>query len=436
MENPLPSETVEFQKLRDYLEAQVGHELAQKRVPLEQEREFVAEVLNTQMDKLNLKVSPSARQRLYREILDDLAGLGPLQPLLEDPDVTEILVNRYDAVYVERNGQLYESDVHFAGDDQVMDLIRHILLPLGLQIDAVRPLADARLADGSRVNAVIPPVAVDGPSISIRKFQNERYTGDELVRVGSMSPYVLEFLRACVQARLNIIVSGGTSSGKTTLLNALSAFIPQNERIVTIEDAAELRLKQRHVVRLEARPPDLNGRGEVTVRSLVRNALRMRPDRILVGEVRGAEALDMLQAMNTGHEGSLTTLHANSPRDVISRLETMVLMAGFDLPSKNIRQQISSAINLIVHLSRLRDGTRRVVSLTEISGMEGDTVVMSEIFRFEQKALTPDGKVIGELKPTGIRPMFSDRLEAAGFRLGGEFFGADLRQMLNNKPRR
>jgi pilus assembly protein CpaF len=315
-------------------------------------------------------------------------------------------------------------------------IIDKIILPLGRRVDADSPAVDARLPDGSRVNAIIPPVAMDGPSITIRKFPKDKLGIQQLIEYGSLTENMATFLRACVLARLNIIISGGTGSGKTTLLNALSSYIPENERIVTIEDSAELQLQQDHVVRLETKIASTDGHGAMTVRDLVRNSLRMRPDRIVVGECRGGEALDMLQAMNTGHDGSLTTVHANSPRDALARLETLIMMAGMDLPLKVVRQQIASAVDLIVQQSRLKDGTRKVTAITEVAGMEGDTVVLTDVFKFEQTGVAEGGKIIGDLKPTGIRPRFSPRLEAAGLKLGPEVFGANLSEMLSSRPRR
>jgi pilus assembly protein CpaF len=346
------------------------------------------------------------------------------------------MVNGPKSVYVEKKGQLQKSQVVFDDDNHVLQIIDRIILPLGRRIDADSPTVDARLPDGSRVNAVIPPVAIDGPSITIRKFSKEKLGINNLIDFGSITEKMAEFLRACVLAHLNIIISGGTGSGKTTLLNVLSSYIPDGERIVTIEDAAELQLQQDHVLRMETKPANVDGRGAVTIRDLVRNSLRMRPDRIVVGEVRGGEALDMLQAMNTGHDGSLTTVHANSPRDAIARLETLVLMAGMDLPLKVVRQQIASAVDVIVQQTRLKDGTRKVTAITEVAGMEGDTVVLTDVFKFEQTGVSTDGKVIGDLKPTGIRPLFSQRLEAAGFKLGADVFGANIAEMLGKGKRR
>jgi pilus assembly protein CpaF len=333
------------------------------------------------------------------------------------------MVNGPELVFIERDGVLIETDVTFDDDDHVLRMINRMIHPLGKRLDSDSPTVDARLPDGSRVNAVIPPVSVDGPLISIRKFLTNKMTIEDLIQLGAITGYMAEFLRACVVARLNVLISGPTSSGKTTMLNIISGFIPRQERIITIEDAVELQLKQRHVVRLETRPPTIDGTGEVKTRDLVRNALRMRPDRIVVGEVRSGEALDMLQAMNTGHSGSMTTLHANSPRDAISRLETMALMAGFSIPLMAIRKQIASAINLIVHQGRLEDGARKTVRITEVVGMESDVVTLTDIFSFERKGIGENGKILGDLKPTGIRPMFSPRLAAAGFKLGSEIFG-------------
>ncbi len=362
------------------------------------------------------------RQRLFEEVYAEIRGFGPIEPLLQDVTVSEIMVNGPKAIYVEQQGKLRKTDVEFDSDEHVMRIIDRIVAPLGRHIDESSPMVDARLPDGSRVNAVIPPLSLVGPSITIRKFAKIPLTVDDLVRLGSMTPELADFLKACVQARLNIIVSGGTGSGKTTLLNVLSGFIPDDERIVTIEDAAELQLRQDHVMRLESRPPNIEGKGAVRIRDLVINALRMRPDRIVVGECRGAEALDMLQAMNTGHDGSLTTGHANSPRDILARLETMVMMAGMDLPHRAIREQISSAIDLIIQQARLRDGSRRIVNVTEVQGMEGDVIVLQDIFGFEQLG-EEAGKIIGRIKATGIRPKFMPKIEEANIHLPPSVFG-------------
>ncbi|MCX6078832.1 MAG: CpaF family protein [Chloroflexi bacterium] len=394
---------------------------------------FVHKKLEEIFARMPANVPNSIRQQLMIEVKDDILGFGPIQPLLDDPDVSEVMVNGPKKVYVEKKGKLIKTGVTFENNQGVLRVIDRIILPLGRHIDADSPTVDARLPDGSRVNAVIPPVAIDGASITIRKFRKDKLSMEQLVEFGSISAPMAEFLKACVISRLNIIVSGGTGSGKTTLLNVLSSLIPETERIVTIEDAAELQLQQEHVVRLETKAASIDGKGQVTIRDLVRNSLRMRPDRIIVGECRGGETLDMLQAMNTGHDGSLTTLHANTPRDALSRTETMVLMAGMDLPIKVIRQQVSAAIDLIVQQTRLKDGSRKVTSITEVAGMEGDTIVLTEVFRFEQTGMSQDGKIIGQLKPTGIRPLFTPRLEAAGFKLPPEIFGANMGDMLRRR---
>lgn len=362
------------------------------------------------------------RKQIFHDILDELTGYGPIQPLLDDPDISEVMVNGPKKVFIEKSGKLIKSAVTFDDDDHVLRVIDRIILPLGRRVDSDTPTVDARLPDGSRVNAVVRPVSIDGPSITIRKFKKDKLSIQQLITYGSLTPNMGEFIRACVLAHLNIVISGGTGSGKTTLLNVLSSFIPEEERIITIEDAAELQLQQDHVLRMETKVANTDGKGSVTIRDLVRNSLRMRPDRIVVGECRGGEALDMLQAMNTGHDGSLTTLHANSPRDALSRLETMVLMSGMDLPLKVVRQQISSAVDVIIQQTRLKDGSRKVTAITEVVGMEGDTVVLTDIFKFEQTGIGENGKILGELKPTGIRPIFSPRLETAGFKLGAEIF--------------
>jgi len=370
--------------------------------------------------------SQAIRQQVLDAALADLIGYGPLELLLNDNEISEVMVNNPKQVYVERNGELFETDVEFEDLNHLMRIIDRILLPLGRRVDADAPTADARLPDGSRVNVVAQPVAVGGPFVTIRKFPQVKMTIDDFIRVGTLTPYMAKFLEACIVARLNILISGNTSSGKSTMLNILSTFIPDQERIVTIEDAVELQLKQRHALRLETKLPNVDGTGAVNIRDLVRNALRMRPDRLIVGEVRGGETLDMLQAMNTGHSGSLTTLHANSPRDAIARMETMALMSGIDLPVAAIRKQISSAVNVIIQMSRLSDGTRKAIQITEVSGMEGDVVTQTDIYKFHATGMDTDGKVRGELKPTGIRPLFSPRLEVAGYKLGGEYFGLGL----------
>ncbi len=360
--------------------------------------------------------------QLAKEVYDEAIGLGPLEDLLADPEVTEIMVNGCEQVYVERHGKLYLTGKTFLDDDSVLAVIERIVSPIGRRIDESQPYVDARLPDGSRVNAIIHPLSLVGPCLTIRKFSREPFTVDDLIRLGTWTPNLVDFLRACVLMRKNMIISGGTGSGKTTLLNVISSFIPPGDRIITIEDAAELRLSQPHVVRLEARPPNIEGKGAVTIRDLVRNALRMRPDRIIVGEVRGGEALDMLQAMNTGHEGSLTTIHANSPRDVISRLETMVLMAGMDLPLRAIREQIGSAIHLIVHEARYSDGTRKISRVTEVVGLEGDQITMQDIFVFEQRGVDARGRVLGRLVPTGSVPTFVEDMKSRGLSLDHSIF--------------
>jgi pilus assembly protein CpaF len=374
----------------------------------------------------NIILSRVERQRLFEQIVAEILGFGPIEPFLADETITEVMVNGPKNIYVERNGKIVRTTAQFESNDHVMRIIDRIVAPLGRRIDEAQPYVDARLPDGSRVNAVIPPISLVGPTITIRKFFKIPLTVEQIIANSTISPEAIEFLKACVVARLNMLVAGGTGSGKTTLLNILSGFIPEDERIVTIENAAELQLRQEHVVTLESRPPNIEGRGEVAIRDLVINSLRMRPDRIIVGECRGAEALDMLQAMNTGHDGSLTTLHANSPRDALARMETMVLMAGMELPHRAIREQISSAIDVLVQQERMRDGTRRVVSVSEVQGMEGDIITMSEIFSFEKTGIE-NGKIIGRLLPTGLRPKFIDRIEAAGIRLPPAIFGVGAR---------
>jgi len=366
-------------KLKHYVIETLTRELESDSVPLAQREPVIRQKLTDIFSRLGSKVPESIRQQITQDSLDDLLGYGPIQPLLDDPDVSEVMVNGPKKVYVEKKGHLVKTGVTFEDNDHVLKIIERIILPLGRRVDADSPTVDARLPDGSRVNAVILPVSIDGPSITIRKFRKDKLSMQQLIDFGSITAPMAEFLRACVIARLNIVISGGTGSGKTTLLNVMSGSIPEDERIITIEDAAELQLQQDHIVRLETKAANLDGKGIVTIRDLVRNALRMRPDRIIVGECRGGETLDMLQAMNTGHDGSLTTLHANTPRDALSRLETMVLMAGMDLPLKVIRQQVSSAVDLIVQQTRLKDGARKVTAITEVAGMEGDTVVLTDI---------------------------------------------------------
>jgi pilus assembly protein CpaF len=375
----------------------------------------------------NIVLSRPERARLFEQIAAEILGLGPLQPLLEDDTITEVMVNGAKNIYIERKGKLHRVPVTFENDEHVLRIIDRIVAPLGRRIDESSPYVDARLQDGSRVNAVIPPISLVGPVLTIRKFSKNPITVDQLIQFGSISAEAVQFLKACVEARLNVIISGGTGSGKTTLLNVLSGFIPDDERIVTIENAAELQLRQEHVVTLESRPPNIEGRGEITIRDLVINSLRMRPERIIVGECRGGETLDMLQAMNTGHDGSMTTAHANSPRDTLSRLETMCLMAGMDLPVRAIREQVSSAIDVICQQERMRDGTRKVVTICEVSGMEGDVITMTDIFSFEQTGIEA-GKVVGRLRPTGLRPKFMDKIEATGINLPPSIFGVGERR--------
>jgi pilus assembly protein CpaF len=354
------------------------------------------------------------RKKVVDELVNDLTGFGPINPLLLDPEVSEVMVNGPNQVYVERSGRIELTSVQFRDNEHVMGVVDRIVAPIGRRVDEASPMVDARLPDGSRVNVIIPPLALNGPTITIRKFSQDPYTIDDLIGFGTLTEEMAAFLDACVKARLNIFVSGGTGSGKTTTLNVLSSCIPSDERIVTIEDAAELKLWQEHVVSLESRPANIEGKGSITIRDLVRNSLRMRPERVVIGEVRGGEALDMLQAMNTGHDGSLATGHSNSPRDMISRLETMVLMAGIELPIKAIREQIAGALDLIIHQSRLKDGSRKITHITEVQGLEGDTVVLQDIFLFEQQGVDVGGKIIGRLAPTGVRPKFYERLETSG----------------------
>ncbi len=374
----------------------------------------------------NLNLPEALVKRLYQMVHDELMGFGPIQRLLNDETVTEVMVNGPDKVYIEQKGRITLSDVKFSSDEHVMKVIDRIIRPLGRRVDRKWPMVDARLPDGSRVNAIIPPCAIDGSTITIRKFSKNKLGIPDLIKFKSITQPMADFLEACVVSRLNVVVSGGTGSGKTTLLNVLSNFIPHDERIVTIEDSAELQLGQDHVVRLEAKPAEIDGSGRVAIRDLVINSLRMRPERVVIGECRGGETLDMLQAMNTGHDGSLTTLHANTPRDAIARMETMSMMAGMDMPLDVIRAQIASAVDLIVQQTRLEDGQRKVSHITEVQGMEGDTVVLQDIFVLEIKGKTPEGKYIAELKPSGVRPKFSSKLESHGFKLPPSIFGADM----------
>jgi pilus assembly protein CpaF len=378
------------------------------------------------LDDEKVLLTLEARERLVREIQHEVFGLGPLEPLLQDSTIDDILVNGYNQIFIERKGKLEKTVARFKDDTHLMRVIDKIVSTIGRRVDESNPMVDARLKDGSRVNVIIPPLALDGPSVSIRLFASDPFQADDLIDMGSVTPELVDLLRSIIAARLNVLISGGTGAGKTTLLNVLSSFIPEEERIVTIEDAAELQLKQEHVVRLETRPANIEGRHKVDQRDLVINSLRMRPDRIIVGEVRGPEALDMLQAMNTGHEGSLTTIHSNSPRDALTRIETMVAMTGLEIPQKALRHQVASALDVVIQLSRLSDGTRRLVSLQEITGMEGDVVVMQEIFRFDRHGIDEDGKVVGEIIPTGIRPNFAEKLRLSGIELPADLFSRSL----------
>jgi pilus assembly protein CpaF len=392
-------------------------------------RRRVEELVEEKLRADKLPFSRQIRNRLVSDMADEILGYGPIEPLLRDPTVTEVMVNRPDQVYCERFGKLELTEVTFRDFEHIRHVIDKIVTPLGRRVDESSPMVDARLPDGSRVNAIIPPLSLNGPVLTIRKFSVDPYTVEDLIGFGTLTQGMAAFLAACVKVKLNIIVSGGSGAGKTTLLNVLSSFIPEGERIVTVEDAAELKLHQPHVVRLESRPPNIEGKGEVKIRDLVRNCLRMRPDRIVVGECRGGEALDMLQAMNTGHEGSISTVHANSPRDALARLETMVMMAGMELPSRAIREQIASAIHLIVQIGRLSDGSRKVLSVSEVQGMEGNVIVLQDLFTFQQKGVGEGGKVLGTMQATGMVPKFADRFVAAGVHLPTEIFKrqSDLR---------
>lgn len=417
-------------KIREQIQNELIVRMDLKRLPASgvdreglesQAREKIAEIVGEVIKggKLPRSIDP---ERIKKEVFDEALRLGPLEDLLDDPSVSEIMVNGPHQVYVERGGRLQLTDLQFADDASVSAIIERIVAPLGRRIDESQPYVDARLKDGSRVNAIIPPLSLSGPSITIRKFSKKTLTVEDFIRFGTWNANAAAFMEVCVKLRKNIIVAGGTGSGKTTLLNLLSSFIPETERIVTVEDAAELKLVQPHVVRLEARPANVEGKGAVTIRDLVKNCLRMRPDRIIVGECRSGEALDMLQAMNTGHDGSLTTVHANSPRDVVSRLETMVLMSGMELPSRAIREQIASAVDIIIHESRLADGSRKVTAITEVTGMEGQNIVMQDLFNFRQSGVDESGKIIGEFKPTGAMPTFFDTLKSRGMNLDPQIF--------------
>jgi pilus assembly protein CpaF len=424
-------------RAQEALFAKLGARLYDASLTADELQSFVGAEIEGAMGVDASPLSEGERRILAGQIRDDILGYGPVQMYLDDPTVTEVMVNAEELIYIERDGKLIETDTRFMSRQHLRRVIDRIVTGVGRRIDESSPMVDARLADGSRVNAIVPPLAVDGPVLTIRKFAHDPFQVQDLIEMGSMTRLVADLCAAAVEGKLNIMVTGGTGTGKTTLLNVLSGFIPEDERIVTIEDAVELQLHQDHVIRLESRPPNVEGRGEVSIRDLVRNSLRMRPDRIIVGEARGGEALDMLQAMNTGHEGSLTTVHANSPRDALARLETMVLMAGVDLPSRAIREQISSAFDLIIHLTRLRDATRRITHITEVVGMEGDTITIQDIFTFDYKAgFDDDGRFAGSVLPTGIRPRFSGHLEDLGIELSPSIFGEPDLSALKNAGRR
>ena len=414
------------QRAEHALFGRLGARLYDSSLTEEQLQSFVHQELTLVVEAEQTPLTPGERQRLAKAVSNDVLGYGPIQGLLDDDSVTEVMVNGENMIYAERAGKLVLTDARFVSEEHLRRVIERIVSQVGRRIDESSPMVDARLPDGSRVNAIIPPLAVRGATLTIRKFAKDPYQVDDLINFGTMTRETAELLEACVKGRLNILVAGGTGTGKTTFLNVLSGFIPSEERIVTIEDAVELQLHQDHVVQLESRPANIEGKGQVTIRDLVKNSLRMRPDRIVVGECRSGEALDMLQAMNTGHDGSLSTVHANTPRDAVARLETMVLMAGMDLPVRAIREQVTSAIDLIVHLTRLRDGTRRVTHVTEVQGMEGDIVTLQDIFQFDYSAgVDAHGRFLGTLKPTGIRPKFSDHLKDLGMELAPSVFGAD-----------
>jgi pilus assembly protein CpaF len=429
MANLQTFERTEYQQVKADLHRKILDRLDLEklgRTPSDTARDEVLLLIRNTVNSEAVPLSFAERERLAREILDEIFGLGPLEPLLKDPTVSDILVNRYDKVYVERAGKIEPTGLSFKDDAHLMQIIDRIVSRVGRRVDESSPMVDARLADGSRVNAIIPPLAIDGPCLSIRRFGRDPITARNMIENKTLTEPMLELLSAIVKGRLNIVVSGGTGAGKTTLLNVLSGYIPNSERIVTIEDAAELQMKQEHVVRLETRPPNIEGKGAVRQRQLVINSLRMRPDRIIVGEVRGEEAFDMLQAMNTGHEGSLTTVHANSPRDALARLESMFSMANLNLPERAMRQQIASAIHAVVQISRLSDGTRKVMSVSEVTGMEGEVIMMQDIFLFDRRGIDESGRVRGFFHATGIRPKFADRLAAAGCRLRPVLFESQM----------
>src|SRR5256885_188892 len=425
MPNLQTFERTEYQQVKADLHRKILDRLDLEklgRTPGDAAREEVLLLIRNTVNSEAVPLSFAERERLAREILDEIFGLGPLEPLLKDPSITDILVNRYNRVYVERGGKLETTGLSFKDDQHLMQIIDRIVSRVGRRVDESSPMVDARLADGSRVNAIIPPLAIDGPCLSIRRFGRDPVTARNMIENKTLTEPMLELLSTMVKGRLNILISGGTGAGKTTMLNVLSGYIPNNERIVTIEDSAELRLKQRHVVRLECRPANVEGKGAVMQRQLVINSLRMRPNRIVLGEVRGEEALDMLQAMNTGHDGSLTTIHANSPRDAIARMETMAMMANLNLPEQAIRKQIASAVAIVIQVARMSDGSRRVTHFTEITGMEEDVVSMQDIFLFEKQGIGKDGRVIGTFTGTGVRPKFADKLKASGINVPAQWF--------------
>ncbi len=414
--------------LKSRIQERLIYELDRKKIPVTDDkavRSNTTEIFDQLLAEEPVPLSRTEKQTLLDAILSEIMGFGPIDNLLRDDSITEIMINGPKSIYVERKGKLVKTDVTFQSNEHVMRIIERIVAPIGRRVDESSPLVDARLPDGSRVNIVIPPIALKGPTVTIRKFSKKPLQVEDLIKFGTLSPRSADFLRNCVIGRLNIVVSGGTGSGKTTLLNVLSNFIPDDERIITVENAAELQLNKDHVVTLESKPPNIEGKGEVSIRDLVINCLRMRPERIVVGECRGGEALEMLQAMNTGHDGSLTTAHANSPKDTISRLETMCLMSGMDLPVRAIRDQIASAIQLIIQQARMQDGSRKIIAITEVDGMEGDIIKMQEIFHFEQTGLDENGKVIGQLRPTGITPRFLEKFESMGLYLPPDTFGAN-----------
>jgi pilus assembly protein CpaF len=420
---PDPTEPLK-QRIQQALFARLGTRLYDSSIDEGQLTAYVQQTLNEIVELERAPLSVVERQRLVMDVSQDVLGFGPIQQFLDDRHVTEVMVNGTGPIYIERGGRLYKTDSRFVTDEHLRRVIERIVGGVGRRVDESSPMVDARLADGSRVNAIIPPVSLRGPALTIRKFAAEPFSVHDLIQFGTLTAQAFAFLAKCVEGKLSILISGGTGTGKTTLLNVVSGFIPEDERIVSIEDAVELQLRQDHVVALESRPPNIEGRGEITIRDLVRNALRMRPDRIIVGEVRGAEALDMLQAMNTGHEGSLSTLHANSPRDALARLETMVLMAGMDLPMRAIREQIASAIDLVVHVARMKDGSRRVTQITEVHGMEADIVTMQDLYSFNYSAgVDAEGRSRGHLTPTGLRPSFLERLDDLGVHVPAEAFG-------------